>query len=293
MPESFYIETFGCQMNKADSELMALSLIKNGFVKAPSGAEADILLFNTCSVRLHAENRALARLRAARSAGRGGKPTLLVAAGCMAQRMGENLIEEDLADLAVGPYQSPSIGDIIQSYRSGLTGRIHLSQQRADFHTRIDPAGASPLEASPWHRWVTITHGCENFCSYCIVPRVRGPLISFKSADILAYIRRCADNGAREITLLGQNVNQYGQDNGDIPFHRLLEKAAAVPGLVRIGFLTSHPMDFTNDIVDVIADHENISRSIHLPLQSGSDEILMKMNRRYTMAEYMKKAGYI
>ena len=134
---------------------------------------------------------------------------------------------------------------------------------------------------------MTITHGCENFCSYCIVPVVRGKLISFPSHRILDYIRLLAGNGTREITLLGQNVNQYGTDNNDIPFHRLLESAALVPGIERINFITSHPKDFIEDILLVIRDHSNISRSIHLPLQSGSDRILGLMNRGYTIRDYL------
>lgn len=288
MPGAFFIETFGCQMNKGDSDLMALSLIKNGFQTADCAEKADVLIFNTCSVRHHAENRALSRIRSARRDFHPAAGRLLVAAGCMAQRTGHELIKKDLADLVVGPYRSPVVGDIVQGYMAGNPCRSFLSLERNDLIRRIGPEWVTGRDPAPWHTWVTITHGCGNFCSYCIVPYVRGPLVSFHSGDILNYIARCAERGTREITLLGQNVNQYGMDSGDMPFSRLLAHAAAVPGIVKVNFLTSHPMDFSAEIIEVIRDHENISRSIHLPLQSGSDEILARMNRKYGIRDYLK-----
>ncbi len=282
MKKSFYIETFGCQMNKSDSELMAANLVSQGFLPAASEEDADIVIFNTCSVRNHAENRALSRIRTAR---RRAEATIVVA-GCMAQRIGGTLVRDGIADVAIGPYQSPIAGDILSIYFSSKRNTF-LSQDANDFEERIHPS-ATINPVNSWHRWVTITHGCENFCAYCIVPHVRGKLISFPSAKIFEYIRLLVSNGATEITLLGQNVNQYGQDNGDIPFYRLLEKAAQIPGIQKINFLTSHPKDFSRETVEVIRDNPNISRAIHLPLQSGSDRILALMNRRYTIGHYYK-----
>jgi tRNA-2-methylthio-N6-dimethylallyladenosine synthase len=282
MKKRFYIETFGCQMNKGDSDLMALSLETAGFERADGETDADILIFNTCSVRDHAELRALARVRSVRKS----DGALVVIAGCMAQRLGDSLVADGTADLVVGPYQSPKIGDIIAGRLGGRTVRTFLSQEPEDFVGRIHPAAALRRDRLPYHKWVTITHGCENFCSYCIVPYVRGRLISFPSEAIIRHIERCVAGGATEITLLGQNVNQYGMDSGDIPFYRLLERVAGIKGILRVNFLTSHPMDFHDDIVRVVADHGNITRSMHLPLQSGSDRILALMNRKYTMARY-------
>ncbi len=273
-------------MNKADSELMASSMARSGFEEAAGQAGAGVVIFNTCSVREHAEGRALARIRSARSASRAGDVVVAVA-GCMAQRLGDRLLEGGLADVVVGPYQSPDIGPIIEDYLNKRGGRLFLSQKSEDFRNRIDP-GPLPREGvQPWHRWISIAHGCGNRCAYCVVPDVRGPLISFPSGDILSYIARCASSGIREITLLGQNVNQYGSDSGDMPFHRLLEKAARVPGLLKINFLTSHPADFSAEITAVMRDFGNISRAVHLPLQSGSDRVLASMNRRYTLAHYL------
>ncbi|HOD15049.1 MAG TPA: tRNA (N6-isopentenyl adenosine(37)-C2)-methylthiotransferase MiaB [Spirochaetota bacterium] len=287
MTRTFYIETFGCQMNKNDSELMALSMTEEGFLPAAASEEADIVIFNTCSVRDHAENRALSRMRGSRKQGR-SRGALLVAAGCMAQRIGGDLLKRGTADMVVGPYQVPVIGRLVQSYLADPRENTYLSQETADFTGRINPKLCRTEDTPGWHRWVTITHGCENYCSYCIVPRVRGRLISFPSAQVLDYIRGLAVTGIKEITLLGQNVNQYGTDSGDLPFYRLLEQAASIRGIERINFLTSHPKDFSDEILDVIAGHSNISRSIHLPLQSGSDRILSLMNRRYTRADYLK-----
>jgi tRNA-2-methylthio-N6-dimethylallyladenosine synthase len=283
---SYYIETFGCQMNKSDSCLMEISMNRNGFHLSPEPDTADIVIFNTCSVRNHAENRAIARMKSARGLP-GGRDKLVVCAGCMAQRIGKELIQKGTADIVAGPYQSPRIGEFVASWLTGPGKRTFLSQEIADFSDRIDERRALTRDPGNWHEWVTITHGCENFCSYCIVPHVRGKLISVSSGKILSYIRDLTARGVTEITLLGQNVNQYGMDCGEIPFYSLLEKTASIEGLNRINFLTSHPKDFSNDIIKVIKDHRIISRAIHLPLQSGSDRILTLMNRGYLMKDYL------
>jgi tRNA-2-methylthio-N6-dimethylallyladenosine synthase len=292
MDKTFIIETFGCQMNKSDSELMFHSLVQNGFTPSESDLSADLIVFNTCSVRAHAENRAISRIKSARASmsARGG---IIAVTGCMAQRIGKDLLAEGTADIVIGPYQSPEIGKIISEYLVRKHGNAYLSLERKDYHDRINPEIAREKDDLPWHKWVSITHGCDNYCSYCIVPYVRGKMISSPSGSIIEYVRSLADNGITEVSLLGQNVNQYGKDSGDIPFHKLLEEISGISGLLRINFLTSHPMDFTGDIIRVIRDNENISRSIHLPLQSGSDRILSLMNRKYTMKRYYEIADEI
>jgi tRNA-2-methylthio-N6-dimethylallyladenosine synthase len=289
----YFIETFGCQMNKSDSEIMRFSLDKAGFAPSDKEEKADILIFNTCSVRQHAEERAIARMNAVRKTVRrsGG---FIVLAGCMAQRIGTELLANGIADLVIGPYQSPRIGEIVKKHIDvDEENSVYLSQQREDFEERIYRELAFRSEEQPWHKWVTITHGCDNFCSYCIVPSVRGQLISFPSNRIIDYIKVIAENGITEITLLGQNVNQYGTDTGDIPFYRLLEKIAQIDSLIRINFIASHPKDFIPEIVEVIRDYQNISRSIHLPLQSGSNRILSLMNRKYTLEQYLSIINHI
>ena len=285
MGKKYHIETFGCQMNKCDSELIALSMEKAGYAPSGSSADADIAIFNTCSVRQHAEDRAVSRIMAVRTPvrQRGG---IIAVTGCMAQRIGGELLDRGTADIVIGPYQSPDAGNIIRGFMEGRESRSLLSQSPDDYRDRIQPGYTEAGDRDGWHRWVTITHGCENFCTYCIVPHVRGKLISSPSENILSHVREIAEQGIMEITLLGQNVNQYGQDSGDIPFCRLLEKVAGVPGFVRVNFLTSHPMDFSPDLVRVIRDNPVISRAIHLPLQSGSDAVLRAMNRHYDMKHY-------
>lgn len=281
----YFLETFGCQMNKNDSELMELSLEAEGFIPTGIRDDADIVIVNTCSVREAAEWKAFSHIREAR--GRNRK-AFIVIAGCMAQRTAETHIKSGLANIAVGPYETPVVGKIIREHLLNKKEPVlHLTQDRDHFSPRITDQILNRNSGSSWHRFVTITHGCENFCTYCIVPHVRGKLISFKSSDIIDHVKKIADQGVVAVTLLGQNVNQYGQDNGEIPFHRLLEQVAGISGIKRINFLTSHPKDFNPELVHVIRDNPVISRGIHLPLQSGSDAILKKMNRKYTLSHYM------
>lgn len=281
----YYLETFGCQMNKGESELIRESLQRHGFAVVDTVEDADVAVYNTCSVRDHAERRALSIIRVNNAVirQRGG---ITVVAGCMAQRIGGDLIMDGTADLVIGPYQSPETGRLLSLFLEDRDRNSHLSQDIRDLSERLPSADARGA-ADPWHRWVTISHGCCNRCSYCIVPLVRGPLVSFSSVRILQHLSLLAEKGVTEVTLLGQNVNQFGIDSGDIPFASLLEKTASIGGFQRINFLTSHPKDFTDDIARVIRDNGNISRSIHLPLQSGSDRILGLMNRGYTLRRYM------
>ncbi|MDH7554604.1 MAG: tRNA (N6-isopentenyl adenosine(37)-C2)-methylthiotransferase MiaB [Spirochaetota bacterium] len=281
IPKTFTIVTFGCQMNKSDSELMEVSLTQEGFEK--SITYGDIIIFNTCSVRKHAEDRALAHIVETRNT---NKHSIIVVAGCMAQRLSWELRNKYNVDLVVGPYHSPNIGTIIKNFIQNQSISEYTSQDVKDFASRIHPSLVTHKDELPWHKWVTISHGCENYCAYCIVPYVRGKLISFPSQQIIDYCKLLIDNGITEITLLGQNVNQYGQDSGDIPFYTLLESIAMLPGLYKLNFLTSHPKDFNIEILHVIKDNPVIARSIHLPLQSGSDTLLQAMNRQYTMNHY-------
>ncbi len=271
-------------MNKSDSALIQAKLEEAGY-RGTSEEFAEVIIFNTCAVRNNAERRAVARITEAMSYAK-RRRQLVICAGCVAQFRGKELVERKLAHIAIGPYESPNIVEIIENYLSKKQ-KLFLSQQRDDFQERIHPSLPLIDSDKPWQQWITITHGCENFCTYCIVPYVRGVLHSFPSDTILEYLRRIADKGVREIMLLGQNVNQYGQDTGDIPFCTLLEKCAQIKGFRKIGFLTSHPKDFSDDLIRVIRDHDSIAKSVHLPLQSASDRILEGMNRQYTLAHYM------
>ena len=205
----------------------------------------------------------------------------------MAQRIGQSLIEQGLANITIGLYESPRIGEIVEKYFNGRKKQrplIILSHSKT--LTRALTRASCARTISPWHKWVTITHGCENFCSYCIVPYVRGRLISFPSDSIIEYVKKLADGGIKEITLLGQNVNQYG-GGSDIPFYKLLEKISEINGLIKINFLTSHPKDFDENIIHVLRDNKIISRAIHLPVQSGANTVLKAMNRKYSIEHYL------
>ncbi len=283
--KTFYIETFGCQMNKNDSELISLSMLEHGFTETSVEEDADIIIFNGCSVRENAESRAVSRIRSVKNR----KEKIVVAAGCTAQRIGKEIIEKKKATIVVGPYQAPEAGKIISDYIAKRNSpKIYLSQDKKDFQGRLNSGIAEHRREHPWHAWVTITHGCGNNCTYCIVPEVRGNLISFPSSEIIEFIKTLTGTGVREITLLGQNVNQYGQDLNDITFNSLLEKCTRIDSIERIHFMTSHPRDFSADIIDTIAGNEKISKSIHLPLQSGSNKILAAMNRGYTIEKYIE-----
>ncbi len=277
---NYFIKTFGCQMNVYDSELIDNSMRNGGHVKTDNRHDAGILIFNTCSVRQNAESHAVAVISEAKNT---FKKAVIVVCGCAAQRIGEQLLAEKKADLIIGHYYEPFIADIIGSYKKSPK-RLFTDNPDDYLPERIPQTPFA--ENGIYHKYVTITHGCENFCTYCIVPYVRGRLISFQSKDIVSYINKLADSGIIEITLLGQNVNQYGMDSDDIPFYRLLSKVAENKSIKKINFMTSHPKDFNENIVDVIADNENIAKGIHLPLQSGSDAILKLMNRQYDMAHY-------
>ena len=279
-------------MNVSDSELIRLSMTKNNFKEVSNPKDAYICIFNTCSIRDNAEKRALGRIAIVKGKAKKGKKFIAVA-GCMAQRLGNELIERAGADIVIGPYQLPNIGDILSNSLESKEKKIFISQDKSDFADRLPHEFINTRGEDPWHKWVTITHGCENFCAYCIVPMTRGRLISFNSDKILEYIKGLTKLGVIEITLLGQNVNQYGKDSGDIPFYKLLEKISSIDRLARINFLTSHPMDFTEDIIHVVNNSANISRSIHLPIQSGSDNILKAMNRKYTLSHYYSIAEKI
>jgi len=272
-------------MNKSDSALIQAKLEEAGYLSAPA-EEASVVIFNTCAVRNNAERRAVARITQAKSYAKRRKQ-LIVTAGCVAQSRGEELVKKKLTHIAIGPYESPAIVEIIERYQKRHE-TLFVSQDRRDFQGRIHPSLPVIDHDKPWQQWITITHGCGNFCTYCIVPYARGPLYSFSSPMILEYLHRLADNGVMEIMLLGQNVNQYGQDTGDIPFSALLEKCAQIEQFRKIGFLTSHPKDFSDDLIRVIRDYPNIAKSVHLPLQSGSDKILDLMNRKYTLSRYMR-----
>jgi tRNA-2-methylthio-N6-dimethylallyladenosine synthase len=276
---SVFIETYGCQMNKSDSEVVAGLLAASGYDVVENQEEADVILINTCSVRNHAEKRALGRISVLASWRREVDSRKLGIIGCMAQRMGNDLLtEKPFVDFIVGPDEYRSIPRLIGN---GHDTRRALTQ----FHDDENYSGIIPYRESSICGWITITRGCNNFCSYCIVPYTRGRERSRPAEDILRETEHMVHDGIVEVTLLGQNVNSY--DDGKNRFSDLLRMISRVSGIHRIRFLTSHPKDLTDDILEVIASEDEVCPHIHLPVQSGSNHILSLMNRHYTRERYL------
>ena len=292
-----YIETMGCQMNRLDSELLAGALRADGHEMAAEAAVADVVLFNTCSVRHHAEQKAHSRLaEQSRRKADGKRPVILGVLGCMAQRQGQALLEQyPQLDIVVGPGQLHSLGRLIADIAAGLCGQtIALDpprRQLAGCEQSFDEMDASRdpiLSGRGPQAFVRISRGCDRFCAYCVVPYVRGPQVHRDPRRIVSEVRRLVDAGKSEITLLGQTVNAWRWDDGAaaVRFSDLLANVSAVSGLRRLRFITSHPAEFGDDVLEAMAALPNICPYIHLPAQSGSDAVLRRMKRGYTRAEY-------
>jgi tRNA-2-methylthio-N6-dimethylallyladenosine synthase len=274
----YFIETYGCQMNVADSELVMTILNKNGFEKAADIFAADVILFNTCSVRQHAEDRVLGRINneMKHKLNRNVKIGVI---GCMAQRLGGELMQlSSGVDFVVGVDMYHKLPEIINSaFHQEMLSVIDINNEQV--YPDIMPVHQDPLKA-----FVTIMRGCNNFCSYCIVPYTRGRERSRPYEEILEDVKLAAQQGRQEVMLLGQNVNSYQYQ--DISFPLLLEKVNAVSGVKRIRFTTSHPKDLSDHLIEVMSASEKICQHFHLAMQSGDDEILQRMNRGYTASHY-------
>ncbi len=273
-PSSVYIETYGCQMNKLDSENVTAILASGGYTVVEDLHEADVILLNTCAVRDNAEKRIHGRIGELSSLRR-GKPELLFGIiGCMAQRLGERLT--GVVSIVAGPDSYRRLPDMIRLASSGYVVDIALSQEETY-------RGIEPVRRDDHSAWIDVMRGCDNYCSYCVVPYTRGRERSIPLGEIIAELERLNEHGYREVTLLGQNVNSY--HDGDVDFAELLD-CAADTGIGWIRFLTSHPKDIDSRIFDVMARRANVCNQLHLPLQSGSDRILNAMNRLYTVDQY-------
>jgi len=279
----FYLQTYGCQMNVYESGVVRRVLADAGFAETADETDADVLLMMTCSVRSHAEQRALGRLgtfRALRSERAGRVVGVL---GCMAQRFADTLVTDHRADIVVGPDEYLRLPELIANVRAGQTGLV-ATRQTSECYDAVMPQSDNPVSAS-----VTVMRGCDNYCTYCIVPYVKGHERSRPAASVLAEAERHAADGAKDITLLGQNVLAYRDGSHRFP-DLLAAVAAALPG-VRIRFLTSHPRDLDASMLQTMQRLPNICPSLHLPVQSGSNPILERMNRGYTREEYLAKVA--
>ena len=283
-----YIETYGCQMNVADSEVVASVMKMAGYEPCESLDEADAVFLNTCSVRDNAEQKIIHRLEALNAMRRKGRKLIIGVLGCMAERVKDGLLNEHGADLVAGPDAYLSLPDLIAQAEVGNKA-IDIELSTTETYRDIVPERYCGSRISGF---VSIMRGCNNFCHYCIVPYTRGRERSRDIESILTEARDLESRNYKEITLLGQNVNSYcwkREDGTEIRFPELLRTVArAVPGL-RIRFSTSHPKDMSDETLHVIAEEPNVCRHIHLPVQSGSDRILKLMNRKYTREWYMDR----
>ncbi len=290
----FYIESYGCQMNFSDSEIVASILNKEGFGATRNYLEADLVLLNTCSIREKAEQTVRKRLTEFKKV-KDAKPGMLIGMlGCMAERLKSKLLEEEkLVDLVVGPDAYRTLPGLISDAESGQKA-VNVLLSREETYADISPVR---LDSNGITAFVSIMRGCNNMCSFCVVPFTRG---RERSRDTVSIVNECKDlfqRGFREVTLLGQNVDSYyyvDEINDEIiTFANLLEKVAVISPLLRVRFSTSHPKDITDEVLYTMAKYENICRYIHLPVQSGSTRILQLMNRTYTREWYMAKVNRI
>jgi len=286
-PKTYHIVTYGCQMNAHDSEKLAGMLLGMGMTEAADRREADLVLFNTCCVRDNAERRALGNVTWLKELKK-DKPELIIGVcGCMVQQpqMAERILKQyRFIDLAFGTHNLHCLPSLLLNLLTQKKRVVSISDQET-----LIAEGLPVKRLNQHHAYITIMYGCDNFCSYCIVPYVRGRERSRRMSDILHEAEQLVESGVQEIMLLGQNVNSYGNgSDGRETFPGLLRELDRI-GVPRIRFMTSHPKDLSDDLIEVMAQSKHICNHLHLPVQSGNDEILRLMNRRYTRDDYLRK----
>ena len=286
-----YVETYGCQQNEADSEKLRGYLAQSGYAIVQEAEGADVVIMNTCAIREHAEQRVFGNLGALTHTKRRHPAQKIFLCGCMA---GETKVSERIKK------SYPHVDGVFSTHHLWQFPEILwnvLNQKKRQFYVTDEPGsiaeGIPQVRDSKLKAWVSIMYGCNNFCTYCIVPYVRGRERSRKPEDILAECRSVIENGAKEITLLGQNVNSYGKDlNSGMDCADLLAAIAEIPGEFLIRFMTSHPRDASEKLFDTMAKYPKIAKQLHLPFQSGSSRVLKAMNRHYDRETYLKKVNY-
>jgi len=283
MNRKLYIETYGCQMNLNDSEIVGGIMQGNGWEMTDNIELADAILLNTCSVRENAEDKIFKRIKHIENQFKKRRTKLVVGIiGCMAERFHEHLIEmQNIISIVIGPDEYRKLPVLLdQAYSGNKAVAVELSK----VETYDDIA---PLRTEGISTWISIMRGCNNFCSYCVVPFTRGRERSRPMKSIIEEASALASKGFKEITLLGQNVNSYLDEETNSHFHELIQEVAKINRQVRIRFTTSHPRDMSDELIDSIANNSNICNHIHLPVQSGSNNVLQRMNRRYTIDSYL------
>jgi len=293
------VKSYGCQMNKLDTTLVISALKQAGFALTDSAKEADVVLINTCSVREHAEQRVISHLGHLKHI-KESRPDMVVGViGCMAQRLGAELLEHEAVDIVCGPAQIPQITKLITQTLNQKKQTIAITEKIRRKTTQNESRALEDFESAydvedrqiPAQAYVRVMRGCDNFCTYCIVPYVRGPEVSRRPNAILDQIRKLADTGVRQVTLLGQRVNAYKYTSGEKTYclADLLRMASGIEALEWIRFVTSYPSEeFFEEILHAMADLPKVCNYLHLPAQSGSDKILRAMNRHYTAEDYLR-----
>ena len=288
----FFVQTFGCQQNEADSERLAGTALAMGYVKATSPTDADLIIVNTCAVREHAEKKTLSIIGQYKHIKEKNPRLVIAVCGCMVgqeHRRDELKMRYPYVDITFPPGSIAKFPKLLFDRLNGGRRTFSVEGERPEISEDVPV-----MRESKYRAWVSVMYGCNNFCTYCIVPYVRGRERSRAPEAILSEIKELADSGCRDITLLGQNVNSYGKgENFNCNFAELLTRAANIDGDFKLHFMTSHPKDATLELIDAIADNERVAKQLHLPLQSGSDRILKAMNRHYDLASYMEKLNYL
>lgn len=299
MPKRVYIETVGCQMNVLDSELVIGALRKQGYDLADSPADADVLLFNTCSIREHAEDKTYSALGRVRHLKRRNPDAVIGVLGCMAQKDQELIRKRaPYVDMVVGTGQLAEVPRLVEKVKAARGPQLAVSLGRSDAgrhdveasFVSYDPARDPTMRPTPFQAYVRIQIGCDKFCTYCVVPTTRGPEQSRPPEHLVAEVRQLVDQGCKEVTLLGQTVNSYRYEEGE-RVTRLSDLIAAMhetPGLERVKFVTNYPKDMTDDLLDAVRELPKVVKYLHVPVQSGCDEVLKRMKRNYTAGYYME-----
>lgn len=287
MSKTYWVETYGCQMNVSDSELMEGVLVSSGYTPVSSPGEADVILVNTCAIREHAEQRVLGRVAELNRFKQERPATVIGVCGCMAQRLGARLIEQaDYVDMVIGPDAYRSLPQLIDRASRDRGGIVDVELKSDENYEGLELRRKSDVAA-----WIPIQRGCNYRCTFCIVPFTRGSEKNREPRAIVQEIGSLAMEGITEFTLLGQTVNSYRHEDWDFP--RLLRAIARLPGVRRVRFTSPHPNDVSRALVDAMAGEEAVCPHLHLPVQSGSNSVLKRMARRYTRDEYLEKVGML
>ena len=287
MSKSYFIETYGCQMNVADSELISGLLTREGFSETKDIHTADAIFVNTCAIREHAEDKVHSRLGYYHQIKRKNPKTIIGVLGCMAQNLKEDILEsKPFVDIVLGPDSYRRLPEMIRERSNESSHLVDTKLSRFEVYDDMFPSRNKGINA-----WISIMRGCDKFCTFCIVPFTRGRERSRSVEGIVQEAAQAVSDGFIEVTLLGQNVNSYHHEGQK--FHELLDAVAQIPGLKRIRYTSPHPEDMTQDVLNIMAKYDNICNYVHLPLQAGNDEVLNRMNRTYTKDQFLARVNQI